>query len=71
MAGQDITISTPDGDFGGYLASPSAGRGPGIVVIQEIFGVNGFVREIADGFAARGFFALAPDLFWRINPTFS
>lgn len=68
MAGQDITISTPDGDFGGYLASPSAGRGPGIVVIQEIFGVNGFVRETADSFAAHGFFALAPDLFWRIKP---
>ncbi len=66
--GQDISISTPDGDFGGYLASPTAGRGPGIVVIQEIFGVNGFVRAIADGFAARGFFALAPDLFWRIEP---
>src|SRR5262249_16322420 len=66
--GQDISISTPDGEFGGYLASPAAGRGPGIVVIQEIFGVNGFVRAIADGFAARGFFALAPDLFWRIEP---
>lgn len=68
MTGQDITIATADGSFGGYLASPSAGRGPGIVVIQEIFGVNGFVRAIADGFAARGFFALAPDLFWRLEP---
>jgi carboxymethylenebutenolidase len=68
MAGQDISISTPDGNMGGYLAAPSAGRGPGIVVIQEIFGVNGFVRAIADGFAARGFFALAPDLFWRLEP---
>jgi len=68
MAGQDITITTPDGKFGGYLASPTAGRGPGIIVIQEIFGVNGFVRAIADGLAARGFFALAPDLFWRIEP---
>lgn len=68
MTGQDITIATADGSFGGYLASPSAGRGPGIVVIQEIFGVNGFVRAIAEGFAARGFFALAPDLFWRLEP---
>ena len=68
MTGHDISISTPDGDMSGYLASPSAGRGPGIVVIQEIFGVNGFVRAIADGFAARGFFALAPDLFWRLEP---
>jgi carboxymethylenebutenolidase len=68
MAGQDISIATPDGKFGAYLASPTAGRGPGIVVIQEIFGVNAFVRAVADGFAARGFFALAPDLFWRIEP---
>ncbi|HEY2447101.1 MAG TPA: dienelactone hydrolase family protein [Rhizomicrobium sp.] len=68
MAGKDIEISTADGPFGGYLAAPSAGSGPGIVVIQEIFGVNGFVRAVADGFAAHGYFALAPDLFWRIEP---
>ena len=68
MAGKDITITTPDGTFGAYLAAPTAGKGPGIVVIQEIFGVNGFVRAVADGFAARGHFALAPDLFWRIEP---
>ncbi|HWE06662.1 MAG TPA: dienelactone hydrolase family protein [Rhizomicrobium sp.] len=68
MTGKDITIRTADGSFGGYLASPSAGRGAGIVVIQEIFGVNGFVRAVADGFAAHGYFALAPDLFWRIEP---
>jgi carboxymethylenebutenolidase len=68
MAGQDTTISTPDGDFGGYLAAPSSGKGPGIIVIQEIFGVNEFVRATADGLAARGFFALAPDLFWRLEP---
>jgi carboxymethylenebutenolidase len=68
MAGKDITITSPDGTFGAYLAAPTAGKGPGIVVIQEIFGVNGFVRAVADGFAARGYFALAPDLFWRIEP---
>ena len=68
MTGKDITIRTTDGSFGGYLASPSAGRGAAIVVIQEIFGVNAFVREVADGFAAHGYFALAPDLFWRIEP---
>jgi carboxymethylenebutenolidase len=68
MTGKDITIRTTDGSFGGYLASPSAGRGAAIVVIQEIFGVNAFVRAVADGFAAHGYFALAPDLFWRIEP---
>ncbi|MBI3678556.1 MAG: dienelactone hydrolase family protein [Proteobacteria bacterium] len=68
MAGSDITIKGPDGSFGGYLATPDAGRGPGIVVIQEIFGVNAVMRGVADAFAARGYFALAPDLFWRIKP---
>src|ERR1700742_3096616 len=64
----DITINTPDGAMGGYLASPSSGKGPGLVVIQEIFGVNKVMRDLADGFAARGYFALVPDLFWRIEP---
>ncbi|HEY8698343.1 MAG TPA: dienelactone hydrolase family protein [Rhizomicrobium sp.] len=68
MTGSDITISGPDGQFGGYLASPSAGSGPGIVVIQEIFGVNKVMRDVADSFAARGYFALCPDLFWRLEP---
>jgi carboxymethylenebutenolidase len=68
MAGKDISVATPDGNFSAYLATPAAGRGPGIVVIQEIFGVNGFVRQVADAYAARGCFALAPDLFWRIEP---
>lgn len=68
MTGKDITIKGPDGDFSGYLAAPESGRGPGIVVIQEIFGVNQVMRDLADGFAARGYFALSPDLFWRIKP---
>jgi carboxymethylenebutenolidase len=68
MSASDVTISTPDGAMGGYLARPSAGRGPGLVVIQEIFGVNKVMRDLADGFAARGYFALVPDLFWRIQP---
>ena len=68
MAGTDVTISTPDGTFGGYLASPSGGGGAGVVVIQEIFGVSKFIRVIADAYAAHGYFALAPDLFWRLEP---
>ncbi len=68
MTGRDITIATRDGAMGGYLAAPSAARGPGLVVIQEIFGVNQVMRDLADGFAARGYVALVPDLFWRIQP---
>ncbi len=69
MAGQDVRIkASPDGEFAAYLASPASGRGPGVVVIQEIFGVNKVMRDVADAFAARGYFALAPDLFWRLEP---
>src|SRR6201992_4407758 len=68
MAGQRVTIAGRDGSFGGYLAGPASERGPGIVVIQEIFGVNQVMRDIADGMASRGFFALVPDLFWRLEP---
>lgn len=68
MSGKDITIKGPDGNFGGYLASPSSGHGPGVVVIQEIFGVNDWVRKVCDAHAAKGRFALAPDLFWRMQP---
>jgi carboxymethylenebutenolidase len=66
--GQHVTISGRDGNFSSYLAAPSSGRGPGIVVIQEIFGINDVMREMADRLAAQGFFALAPDLFWRLKP---
>src|SRR5450432_2864645 len=68
MSGKDVSIQGVDGSFGGYLASPASGHGPGVIVIQEIFGVNGVVRQICDAHAARGRFALAPDLFWRLEP---
>jgi carboxymethylenebutenolidase len=68
MSAKDVSINTADGVFGGYLAVPGTANGAGIVVIQEIFGVNGFVRAVSDHYAARGYFALAPDLFWRIEP---
>jgi carboxymethylenebutenolidase len=68
MAAKQISISGPDGAFAGYLATPATERGPGIVVIQEIFGVNQVMRDICDDLASHGYFALAPDLFWRLEP---
>src|SRR5215203_5176373 len=64
-----ITIKSFDGgEFDAYLALPASGYGPGIVVLQEIFGINSFMRDVADCYAAHGFVALVPDLFWRIQP---
>ena len=69
MSGRDITIKSSDGgEFTGYLALPEGGKGPGVVVIQEIFGVNGVMRDITDDWAKAGYVALCPDLFWRQEP---
>ena len=68
MAAKQISIPGPDGAFAGYLAIPTSRHGPGVVVIQEIFGVNRVMRDICDGLASHGYFALAPDLFWRLDP---
>lgn len=65
--GETIEIAALDhgGPFRGYLA----GEGPaGIVVVQEIFGINAGIRQMVDGWAAQGYAALAPDLFWRLSP---
>lgn len=68
MSGETITIKGPDGSFSGYLSKPKSGTGPGVVVIQEIFGVNKVMRDLCDWLAAEGYVALCPDLFWRIEP---
>jgi carboxymethylenebutenolidase len=69
MSGKEITIKASDGgQFMGYLATPASGKGPGLVVIQEIFGVNKVMRDLTDWYASQGFVACCPDLFWRQEP---
>ncbi len=63
-----ITIRGEDGSFAAYLAKPAAARAAGILVIQEIFGVNAVMRGICDELARQGYIALCPDLFWRQEP---
>jgi carboxymethylenebutenolidase len=70
MAGQWLKVPASDGSgsFRAYLAVPAAGKGPGIVLAQEIFGVNATMREVADYYAEEGYTVLVPDLFWRQQP---
>jgi carboxymethylenebutenolidase len=69
MAGRYVTVQAADGgSFRAYLATPEKGSGPGIVLLQEIFGVNSYIRGVADYYAEEGYVVLAPDLFWRIEP---
>ncbi|MDI3275140.1 dienelactone hydrolase family protein [Pseudomonas sp. AL03] len=65
---QWIEIDSPDGKFGAYLAIPHTRKGPGIVLIQEIFGVNEHIRSVVEQYAADGYLVIAPDLFWRSGP---
>ena len=69
MSGKWIEIPTSDGqEFRGYLSVPASGKGPGIILCQEIFGVNEYIQDVADYYAEEGYVVLAPDLFWRIEP---
>lgn len=69
MAGTWIDISAIDGgSFRAYVATPEVGSGPGILLLQEIFGVNANIRELADYYAEEGYVVLAPDMFWRLEP---
>jgi carboxymethylenebutenolidase len=65
-----IQVPTLDGSaaFDAYLAEPEGMSRGAVVVIQEIFGVNAGIRRKCDQLAAAGYLALAPDLFWRIEP---
>ena len=61
--GEMVTFPSNGGQAEGYLAVPEAGSGPGVVVIQEWWGLNQQIKEVCDRYAAEGFVALAPDLY--------
>ena len=62
-------MQAADGEtFKAVLSEPPTGRGPGILLIQEIFGVDEHIRAVADDYAAQGYLAIAPALFDRVRP---
>src|SRR5690349_6655394 len=63
MAGQMIEFAANGGTAQGYLAKPASGSGPGVIVVQEWWGLNQQIKGIADRLAAEGFVALAPDVY--------
>lgn len=63
-----IDIAGERGAFGAYLAMPPAGAGPGLLLVQEIFGVNAHIRSVAEQYALDGYVVLAPDVFWPLQP---
>ncbi len=69
MNASTLSIRSHDGQsFDAYLSLPPKGVGPGLIIIQEIWGVNEHIRAVADQYAADGYVVLAPDMFWRQQP---
>lgn len=67
--GEKITLTCRDGQtIGAYLARPAGPAKAGIVVLQEIFGANQHIRNVADRYASEGYLAIAPALFDRVEP---
>ena len=67
--GASVLLRSSDGfEFSAYQALPEGAPKAGMLVIQEVFGVNAHIREVADGYAAEGYAALAPQLFDRVEP---
>jgi carboxymethylenebutenolidase len=64
----EIATLGGDGTFNAYMAEPEGQPKAAVIVIQEIFGVNEGIRHKCDGWAAKGYLAMAPDLFWRLRP---
>jgi len=66
--GQFVELTSADGfTFPAYVAQPSGTPKGGLVVLQEIFGVNSHIRSVADGYAADGYFVVAPSTFHRVK----
>jgi carboxymethylenebutenolidase len=68
MSSRVEPVETPDGTFALEVWLPSAGHGPGLLLIQEIYGISDYIREVADDLARLGYVVAAPDLFWRLEP---
>src|SRR5947208_15269376 len=70
--GETITLVAEDGQrLTGYRAAPARAPRAGLVIVQEIFGVNSHIKRVCDGFAADGYVALAPGIFERVQPGFA
>jgi carboxymethylenebutenolidase len=66
--GQFVQLQSADGfNFSAYVAQPTGAPRGGLVVLQEIFGVNSHIRAVADGYAADGYFVVAPSTFHRVK----
>lgn len=62
-----VAIPTDAGDMPGHLWLPASGRGPGVLLLQEIFGISRYLEQRAADLAGLGYVVLAPEVFWRLG----
>jgi carboxymethylenebutenolidase len=67
MTRSRLTIDTPDGEMPAHLWLPEGGTGPGVLLLQEIFGISAYVERRAQDLADEGYVVLAPEIFWRLG----
>src|ERR1700691_1960669 len=70
MSSRVESVEVPGGSFDLPVWLPDGGTGPGLLLIQEIFGISDYIRAVADDLAGLGYVVAAPDLFWRLEPGF-
>jgi carboxymethylenebutenolidase len=69
LNGDVVTVVTAAGEMPARLWLPPSGRGPGLLLLQEIFGVSGYIQRRSADLAAAGYVVLAPELYWRLDTT--
>src|SRR4051794_868588 len=67
QTGELSTVQTPDGPMPAHVWRPVSGSGPGILLLQEIFGVSDYIVSRAQDLADLGYVVLAPEIYWRIG----
>ena len=67
--GEKTTIPAAGGDMPAWQWTPSGGSGPGVLLLQEIFGVSRYIRRRGAALAAAGYVVVAPELYWRLDPS--
>src|SRR4051812_8016476 len=68
MASRTEQVAVPGGAYDLTVWLPPGGRGPGVLLIPEIFGVGDYIHAVAEDLTALGYVVAAPDLFWRLRP---
>ena len=67
MTSDQVSVETPDGPMPAHLWVPESGAGPGLLLVQEIFGVSRYIAQRGQDLADLGYVVMAPEIYWRLG----